>query len=63
MKSWKTTLAGVAAILGALSASITQFLAGDIGTAVTTLTVGIPAGIGLILARDNDKSSEDVNAK
>lgn len=61
MKSWKTTSTGILTILGAL---VTLWykrheLAPEIimGAAMAILT-----GIGLIAARDNDKSSEAVGA-
>lgn len=63
-KSWKTTLAGVAAILTAVGSVLTAFLDNDPTTVVDvgTTVAAIIAGVGLILARDNDKSSEDVGA-
>lgn len=64
MKSWKTTSAGILMIAGALT---------DIGFAIVNKDISKPevmasitaivGGVGLILARDNDKSSEDVGAK
>lgn len=62
-KSWKTTLSGVGVILTALGVGIKFIVAGDFGSAVTAIVGGISGGIGLIAARDNDKSSEDVGAK
>lgn len=58
MKSWKTTLGGVATILAGVSAAIKFALANDYGAAITTLTTTLPAGIALIFARDNNVSSE-----
>lgn len=63
MKSWKTTLSGVAVILGALSVAIKAALAGDYGAAITSIVTGVPAGVGLIAARDNNVSSEQAGAK
>jgi hypothetical protein len=63
MKSWKTTLSGVAVILAGLATAIKAGLAGDYGTAFTALSTAIPAGIGLIAARDNGVTSEQVGAK
>ena len=63
MKSWKTTLSGVATILAAVATALKTGLAGDYGTALTTLATGVPAGIGLIAARDNGVSSEQAGAK
>lgn len=62
MNSWKTTSAGILTILGAAvtvwfhRAALTPELIMGAATAAMT-------GLGLILARDNDKSSEDVGAK
>lgn len=62
MNSWKTTSAGLLTIIGALvtlwfhRAGLTPEIVMGCATAVLT-------GIGLILARDNDKTSEDVGAK
>ena len=63
--SWKTTLSGVGAIITALGAALNALTDGNPDTAVnlsTTITA-IMVGIGLIMARDNNKSSEDVGAK
>lgn len=63
--SWKTTVAGLGTILGAVGVALAaQFDTNPItvpnwGTVITAIT----AGVGLILARDNDKSSEDVGTK
>ena len=63
MKSWKTTLSGVAVILGAVATAIKAGLAGDYATALGALATGVPAGVGLIAARDNSVSSEQAGAK
>ena len=61
--SWKTTTAGVLSIVVAVaSAALVWLKTGslpDFGPVVAAVT----AGVGLIAARDNDKSSEDVGAK
>ncbi len=61
--SWKTTTAGVLSIVVAVaSAALVWLKTGslpDFGPIVAAVT----AGVGLIAARDNDKSSEDVGAK
>ncbi len=62
MNSWKTTSTGILAIVGALVTlwferhRLTPEIVMAAATAVLT-------GIGLILARDNDKTSEDAGAK
>lgn len=67
-KSWKTTIAGWAAVLAAVANAAVALLDGnpettfDVQTIIASLAaVGI--GFGLIKARDNDVSSEDVGAK
>ena len=61
-KSWKTTLAGVSSILAALAGLAKGVSDGDYSIIGASIS-GIVAGIGLIMARDNDKSSEQVGAK
>jgi cytochrome c biogenesis factor len=65
MKSWKTSLAGVAAILTAVGAALTAAFDSDPATNVdiAVLMASVLAGVGLLMARDNDKSSESVGAK
>ena len=66
MKSWKTTLCG---ILGVVAAGITMIaqpmLDGDPATIPQWGVFGttVAAAVGLLFARDNDRSSEDVGAK
>ncbi len=64
-KNWKTTGAGIAAILVAVSAALTAFTDGDPATGVdfASLLAAVIAGIGLICARDGDKTSEAIGAK
>ena len=64
-KNWKTTGAGVAAILIALSAALTAFTDGDPTTTIdfASLLASVIAGVGLICARDGDKTSEAIGAK
>jgi anti-sigma-K factor RskA len=64
MKSWKTTLAGIAAIVAAVATAVSAQLDNDPGTVPdwTMVIAMITAGVGLVLARDNDKSSEQVGA-
>lgn len=64
--SWKTTLCG---LLGIAAAGITlvaqPILDGDPTTNPQWAVFGttIAAAVGLLFARDNDKSSEDVGTK
>ena len=64
-KSWKTTAAGVGAILTALGAILTAYFDGDPATTpdYAALVAAMIAGIGLLAARDNNVSSEDAGAK
>lgn len=63
-KSWKTTAGGIAAILGAISTVIIAFANGTLdATILATAGTAIVAAVGLIFARDDDKSSEEVGAK
>jgi hypothetical protein len=64
MKSWKTTVAGVGAILIAVGAALSATFDTDPATvadwgAVVAATI---AGIGLIFARDNNVTSEQAGA-
>ena len=62
MKSWKTTLTGVLAILAALIPALQAQLTG--GTADWSVVIAATvAGVGLIFARDNNVTSEQANAK
>lgn len=65
MKSWKTTVMGIATILSIISGLAIAFLDGNAATNPdwTTAIAGITTAFGLIFARDNDKSSETVGAK
>ena len=62
MKSYRTTLAGIAAILVAAASVLTGF---SDGTAVdwTAVIGAVIAGVGLIAARDNGVTSEQAGAK
>ena len=65
MRSWQTTLAGVGAIMVALGGAIVAQFDMDPTTAPNweVAIAAVVAGFGLLRARDNDKSSEDVGAK
>lgn len=65
MKSWKTTLSGVAGILGLLGTALAAQFDNDPNT-VAQWSVVIPAIItsaGLLFARDNNVTSEAAGAK
>lgn len=65
MKSWKTTVMGIATILSIVSGAAMAFLDGNPATNPdwTTIIAGVTTAFGLIFARDNDKTSETVGAK
>lgn len=65
MKSWKTSLAGVGAILAAVGHALAALFDNDPATVVQLdVTIGaILAGVGLIAARDNGVSSEQAGVK
>ena len=65
MMSWKTTASGVLAIVVAVGSAAILLLDGDAATNPdwNSVIAAVMAGLGLILARDNDKSSESVGAK
>ena len=62
--SWKTTGAGFSAILIAVGSALKALTDNDPTTTVDVgaLAAALLAGIGLIFARDNDKSSKQVKA-
>ena len=64
-RSWKTTTFGVLTILSALMKAAMAVLDGNAATNPdwTVVITAITAGVGLIAARDNNKSSEDVGVK
>lgn len=73
--SWKTTAMGIGVLIGYLgqflndvSVAVTALFDGDPTTnldfaALKASFALVAMGVGLIFARDNDKSSEDVKAK
>lgn len=66
--SWKTTLAGVGALLLILGQVLKVLFDGDPSTtlnldSIIVEVIAALTAIGLINARDNDKTSEDVGAK
>lgn len=58
-KSWKTTSAGVLTIAGAVANAAFNWQHLNEALVMVNVTQ-ILSGIGLLLARDNDKTSEDV---
>lgn len=64
-KSWQTSAAGIGAILSAVGLAIQYMNDGDPATNPEwgALVPAIIAGLGLIFARDNKVTSEDVGAK
>jgi hypothetical protein len=63
MKSWKTSLGGIATILGGLCAAFTLYQQGNVSEAMATAVAAIGTGLGLLSARDNKVSSEDAGVK
>ena len=62
-RSWKTTAGGIFSLLGTLAVAGKQALAGDFASAIGTLSIGIPAGLALLAARDNDVTSRQAGAE
>ena len=62
--SWKTTVMGICTVLGAIAAAAKAILDSDPATNPDwPLVIGaITTGLGLIFARDNNKTSADVGA-
>ncbi len=63
--SWKTSALGISAILVGVGAFLKAANDGDPSTVadMPALFAAVLAGIGLIFARDNNKSSEQVGAR
>lgn len=63
--SWKTSLAGIAAIITLVSAAISAQFDEDPTTVPdwNTAIAAVFIGFGLVTARDGDKSSEQTGAK
>jgi len=65
MNSWKTTVAGISVILSAVATAVQLLFDGDPQTNpdFNILAAQIATGVGLLVARDNSKSSEQVGAR
>lgn len=63
--SWKTSAAGIGAILIAVGSAMSAMFDADPATIPDwgAVVAAVIAGIGLLLARDNNVSSEAVGAK
>jgi hypothetical protein len=62
MKSWKTTTSGIATIVLVICQVVIDVTEGK-PVDVPTLIAAFTAGLGLLFARDNNKTSEDVGVK
>jgi hypothetical protein len=65
MNSWKTTTAGIGAILVAVGTAMKAMFDNDPSTVPEwgAVVAAIIAGIGLIVARDNNVTSEQAGVK
>lgn len=65
MKSWKTTAAGIAAIVAALATAVGALFDADPVSMPDwgAVAAAVMAGVGLIAARDNGVTSEQAGAK
>ena len=63
--SWRTTVAGIAAIVTAVASAIAALLDNDPTTVPEwgAVAAAVMAGVGLLNARDNQVSSEQAGAK
>ena len=65
MKSWKTTTVGILGVVIALCTALVALWDGDDATEANwgAVVAAATVAVGLIFARDNDKTSEDAGAK
>jgi hypothetical protein len=65
VKSWRTTTTGILAIVIAIAGAVKAELDGDVTTTADwgAVAAAIIAGVGLIAARDNRVSSQDVGIR
>lgn len=64
MKSWKTTILGIAALLVAVGSGLTAVLDSDPLTTINwEEVIAALTGLGLLAARDNSRTSEKAGAK
>ena len=65
MKSWRTTTAGILAIVTVVAAAFRAELDADPATVAdwSLVIAAVVAGVGLIMARDNSVTSEVAGAK
>ena len=61
MKSWKTTVSGIASILAGVVLAL-RAITGEGEADFAGAIAAITAGVGLLMARDNDQTSESVGA-
>lgn len=64
-KNWKTTLAGLGAILISVGVAMQAFFDGNPETVVNweVVLASLVAGLGLVFARDGDKSTAQLAEK
>lgn len=64
-KSWKTSAAGIGAVLVAVGSALNATFDADPATVADwgAVVAAVIAGVGLLFARDNNVSSEAVGAK
>lgn len=63
--SWRTTVAGISAIVAAVGGALQAMLDGNPATSPdwNTVVVAVVAGLGLVFARDNRVTSEKAGAR